>query len=33
VITTDGLPNAQVTQVTLEIIVPMYKGLHVWQRT
>jgi hypothetical protein len=27
------VPNAQVTQVTLEIIVPMYKGLHVWQRT
>jgi hypothetical protein len=33
VITSGGVPNAQVTQVTLEIIVPMYKGLHVWQRT
>jgi hypothetical protein len=33
VLTSDGEPNAQVSQVTLEIIVPMYKGLHVWQRS
>jgi hypothetical protein len=33
VLTSDGSPNANVSQVTLEIIVPWYKGLHVWQRS
>ncbi len=33
VLTSDGDPQANVSQVTLEIIVPWYKGLHVWERT
>ncbi len=33
VLTAGAEPNANVTQVTLEILVPWYDGLHVWERT
>ncbi len=33
VLTSDSTADAYVSQVTLEIIVPWYKGLHVWEKT
>ncbi len=32
VTTSDDTADAYVSQITLEIVVPNYKGLHVWQR-